>query len=121
MTTTAGPMILRLVFTLVCCFGLILPASAQVVRFETTAGDFDMVLNPTNNPVLQAHVDNMLQYVEENRYLGSWINRADTGFVLQMGGFFSHTKRPPPTIASTRQVQLFATVPGEPAAENPSV
>ena len=37
---------------------------AQVVRFQTTVGNFDMVLNPTNNPVLQGHVDNMLEYVE---------------------------------------------------------
>jgi cyclophilin family peptidyl-prolyl cis-trans isomerase len=91
------------------------------VRFETSVGDFDMVLNPTSNPVLQGHVDNMLQYVEGNNYLGSWINRADTGFVLQMGGFFSHTKRPPLTIDSTRSVQAFAPIAGEPAAENPGL
>ena len=91
-------------------------ASAQVVRFETSLGDFDMVLNPTNNPLLQGHVDNMLQYVEDNRYRSSWINRADEGFVLQMGGFYSHTKRPPITIASTRPVAPFAPVLGEPAA-----
>ena len=42
-------------------------------------GDFDMVLNPTNNPVLQGHVDNMLHYVESDNYRGSWINRADDG------------------------------------------
>ena len=34
-----------------------------------------------------------------------------------MGGFFSHTKRPPPTIDSTRPVSTFAAVPGEPAME----
>lgn len=93
------------------------PAAAQVVRFETTVGDFDMVLNPTNNPVLQPHVDNMLAYVEDNRYEASWINRAAEGFVLQLGGFYSHTKRPPITIASTRSVFPFNPVPGEPATE----
>jgi cyclophilin family peptidyl-prolyl cis-trans isomerase len=86
------------------------------VRFETSLGDFDMVLNPTNNPRLQAHVDNMLQYVEGGFYGSSWINRADEGFVLQMGGFFSDTKRPPMTLASTRPVPTFAPVPGEPAS-----
>ena len=91
-------------------------ASAQVVRFETSLGDFDMVLNPTNNPLLQAHVDNMLQYVEGDYYRSSWINRADEGFVLQMGGFYSDTKRPQLTIASTRPVPAFAPVPGEPAS-----
>jgi cyclophilin family peptidyl-prolyl cis-trans isomerase len=87
------------------------------VRFETTVGEFDMVLNPTNNPVLQSHVDNMLQYIEDNRYSSSWINRADENFVLQMGGFYSHTRRPPPTIDSTRSVVPFAPVAGEPAVE----
>jgi cyclophilin family peptidyl-prolyl cis-trans isomerase len=111
----------RFAFALVLCSGLALSASAQVVRFETTMGEFDMVLNPTNNPVLQGHVDNMLAYVEGNNYLGSWINRADTGFVLQMGGFFSHTKRPPITIDSTRSVQTFAPIQGEPASENPGL
>jgi cyclophilin family peptidyl-prolyl cis-trans isomerase len=110
-------MILRAVFSLLLCFAaLISSASAQVVRFETSLGDFDMVLNPTNNPRLQAHVDNMLQYVEDHRYRSSWINRADEGFVLQMGGFYSHTKRPPLTIDSTRAVVPFAPVPGEPAS-----
>jgi peptidyl-prolyl cis-trans isomerase A (cyclophilin A) len=99
---------------ILCVVALTSSASGQVVRFETSLGDFDMVLNPTNNPRLQAHVDNMLQYVEDNRYRSSWINRADEGFVLQMGGFYSHTKRPPLTIDSTRQVVPFAPVPGEP-------
>jgi cyclophilin family peptidyl-prolyl cis-trans isomerase len=95
---------------------------AQVVRFETSVGDFDMVLNPTNNPVLQGHVDNMLQYIENNAYGSSWINRADVNngqdFVLQMGGFYSHTKRPPRTIVSTRSVDSEDPVFGFPAAEN---
>ncbi len=61
-------------------------------------GDFDLVLNPTNNPVLDEYAQNMVNYVQNNSYLGSWINRASkntdgTPFVLQMGGFFSHTKR----------------------------
>jgi cyclophilin family peptidyl-prolyl cis-trans isomerase len=90
------------------------PASAQVVRFETTMGDFDMVLNPTNNARLQGHVDNLLAYVNGKRYDGSWINRADTGFVLQMGGFYSHTKRLPITVESTRSVQAFAPIQGAP-------
>ncbi|HEX5471155.1 MAG TPA: peptidylprolyl isomerase [Lacipirellulaceae bacterium] len=87
----------------------------QTVRFETTMGNFDMVLNPTSNSALQGYVDNFLHYVNTDRYLGSWINRADTGFVLQMGGFFSHTKRPPLTIDSTRPVAPYFPVAGVPA------
>jgi len=96
-------------------------AAGQVVRFETTMGDFDMVLNPTNNPKLQAHVDNMLDYVNREAYKGSWINRAQSDFVLQMGGFYSMTKRPGLTIDSVRHIRSFFPVPGEPAVENPGL
>lgn len=64
--------------------------SAQTVRFDTNVGTFDMELNPTGNPNLQGHVDNLLAYVEAGRYDTTVINRAATGFVLQilqMGGF----------------------------------
>lgn len=107
----------RFAITLAFCLCMASAAAGQVVRFETTMGNFDMVLNPTHNTQLQGYVDNMLNYVDNNRYLGSWINRADTGFVLQMGGFFSHTKRPPLTIESTRPVATFAPVAGVPAAK----
>jgi cyclophilin family peptidyl-prolyl cis-trans isomerase len=90
------------------------PLAAQVVRFETTLGDFDMVLNPTNNPVLDFHTENLLQYVEDERYKGAWINRASTGFVLQMGGFYSHSVRPPLTVESVRSVVAFDPVIGAP-------
>jgi cyclophilin family peptidyl-prolyl cis-trans isomerase len=93
-------------------------AFSQVVRFQTTVGDFDMVLNPTNNPVLQEHVDNMLAYVENGNYKGSWINRAPDGFVLQMGGFFSNTKRPPLNFDSVRSVFSFGPIEGAPAVDN---
>jgi cyclophilin family peptidyl-prolyl cis-trans isomerase len=103
---------------IVLCLLSVSPAAAQdVVRFETSLGEFDMVLNPTSNPLLFAHADNMLRYIEDNRYQSSWINRADENFVLQMGGFYSHTKRPPLTIDSTRGVVPFAPVQGEPASE----
>ena len=115
-------MVLRFAFALGTCLLTALPATAQqVVRFDTSIGSFDMVLNPTNNPLLDGHADNLLSYVEGNRYNGSWINRANENFVLQMGGFFSHTKRPPPTIASTRPVATFGTVDGEPAETIPGL
>lgn len=109
-------MLARVTFATLILFSLVASASAQVVRFETTVGSFDMVLNPTNNARLQGHVDNMLQYVNNNSYNSSWINRADTGFVLQMGGFFTHTKRPPLNVDFTRPVDSFTPVLGEPAA-----
>ncbi|MCI0331629.1 MAG: peptidylprolyl isomerase [Planctomycetes bacterium] len=108
-------MLARVCFATLILFSAAASVTAQVVRFETSLGSFDMVLNPTNNARLRGHVDNMLDYIENNNYNGSWINRADTGFVLQMGGFFAHTKRPPMTIASTRPVDAFAPIQGEPA------
>src|SRR6185295_8173817 len=67
--------------------------------------------------VLQGQVDNMLQYVNENRYEASWINRAPTGFVLQMGGFYSNTVRPSPTIDSVRSVFTFPPTQGHPGIQ----
>ncbi len=115
-------MIYRIGLLVVLIVSLAVPAEAQrVVRFETTEGNFDMVLNPTNNSVLDDYAQNLLNYVENNAYLGSWINRAaknsdGSAFVLQMGGFFSHTRRPSPTVNSVGIVnQSFADVPGHPA------
>lgn len=108
-------MLLRVCFATLFLFSAAASVSAQVVRFETSVGSFDMVLNPTNNSRLQGHVDNMLDYVKDNRYNSSWINRADTGFVLQMGGFFSHTQRPAMTIESIHSVDTFDPIQGEPA------
>jgi cyclophilin family peptidyl-prolyl cis-trans isomerase len=107
----------RLFIALAIYLGIASSANSQVVRFETSMGDFDMVLNPTNRPVLQAHVDNLLNYVERDAYRGSWINRADEGFVLQMGGFYTHTFLPPDTIDGTRPIGPLTPVPGEPAVE----
>src|SRR3954468_10270622 len=107
----------RLGIAVAICMCLAGGATAQVVRFETTMGDFDMVLNPTHNSKLQAHVDNMLDYVQRETYKGSWINRAgklENGddFVLQMGAFYSMTKRSPITSESVRSIQSFAPVAG---------
>lgn len=62
-------------------------ASAQTVRFHTTVGSFDVLLNPTGAPQLQPYVDSFLQYVDAGAYEGVVINRADQGFVVQLGGF----------------------------------
>lgn len=92
-------------------------ALSQTVRFETNAGNFDVVLNPTNNPLLQGNVDNFLQYVTSGRYDNTVINRADNDFVVQMGVFKSPGLQPPATISAYLPIQKFAPVQGEPAAE----
>ncbi len=63
------------------------PATAQTIRFQTSVGAFDMLLNPTNDPNLQPLVDNMLANVAAGVYHRSVVNRAPDGFVLQLGGF----------------------------------
>jgi len=105
---------MRIVFGVALTFLLSLAAAseAQIVRFETTMGNIDMELNPNKDARLQSYVDNILNYVNDNRYLGSWINRAPADFVLQMGGLFSNTKRPPLTVNDTRGVVAFAPVRG---------
>jgi cyclophilin family peptidyl-prolyl cis-trans isomerase len=110
----------RLGIAVAVCLCVASGVSAQsVVRFETTMGNFDMVLNPTNNSILQNHVDNMLEYVKRETYNGTWINRAASGFVLQMGGFYSQTLLPQFSIDQVRNIRSFAPIQGHPAADNP--
>jgi cyclophilin family peptidyl-prolyl cis-trans isomerase len=108
--------IVRLLFGL----GLVLVFTssgwAQTVRFKTTAGDFDVVLNPTNKPSLQGHVDNFLNYVMTGRYDNTVINRADENFVLQMGGFKTSSPQVPTTVDGFTPIATFAPITGVPAA-----
>jgi cyclophilin family peptidyl-prolyl cis-trans isomerase len=91
-------------------------ANAQIVRFETSLGNIDLVLNPTKDSRLQEHTDNLLQYVTSGRYDGSVINRADEGFVLQMGGFKTAGPAVPATVAGFTTIEKFAgVVEGVPA------
>ncbi len=68
-------------------------AAAQIMRFDTSVGSFDMELNPTNDANLQPLVDNIVAYIGLGRYHYTAINRAADGFVLQMGSFLGF----PPT------------------------
>lgn len=62
-------------------------ATAQTVRFDTSVGSFDVLLNPTDNDDLQPLVDNFIANVGAGVYHSNVVNRADTGFVLQIGSF----------------------------------
>lgn len=68
-------------------------APAQTVRFQTTVGAFDMLLNPTNNANLQPLVDNMLANVAAGLYRRSVVNRAVEDFVLQIGSFTTESRQ----------------------------
>jgi cyclophilin family peptidyl-prolyl cis-trans isomerase len=69
-------------------------AAAQIMRFETSIGSFDMELNPTNDPNLRGLVDNMVGYIGLGRYSYTAINRAAEDFVLQMGSFLGFPPTP---------------------------
>jgi cyclophilin family peptidyl-prolyl cis-trans isomerase len=110
----------RLGFFLALAMVPSLVARAQVVRFQTSAGDFDLVLNPTSNPALQGHVDNMLHYVLSGRYDDTVINRADTNygfpFVLQMGSFETASATIPATVNGFQPIETFDPIQGVPAS-----
>ena len=61
--------------------------TAQTIRFQTSVGSFDMLLNPTNNANLRPLVDNMVANVAAGIYHNSVVNRAVDDFVLQIGSF----------------------------------
>ncbi len=97
-------------------------ACAQVVRFQTSVGDFDLVLNPTSNPALQGDVDNMLHYVLSGRYDDTVINRAakyfdgSTPFVLQMGSFETTGPTIPAKVNGFQPIKTFDPVHSVPAS-----
>lgn len=101
--------------------GLSCAAYAQTVRFETNAGNFDMELNPTHEPLLQGSVNNLLQYVMSGRYDNTVINRAVPYFVLQMGQFQAPGTKPSATASGFVQIAEFPPVSGQPAANFPTL
>ena len=54
------------------------------VKFQTTAGDFIIELNPEKAPIT---VKNFLTYVEEGFYTSTIFHRIIPGFMAQCGGF----------------------------------
>ena len=74
---------------LVGCAALLLPfaalsQSAPKVKFQTSAGDFVVELNPAKAP---KSAENFLQYVAEKHYNGTIFHRVMDGFMIQGGGF----------------------------------
>src|SRR4051812_6945953 len=61
------------------------PASATVVRYETSLGNFDVRLYDTAMP---RTVANFLHYVQTSEYNGSVVHRNSANFVIQGGGFY---------------------------------
>ncbi|MEO1498264.1 MAG: peptidylprolyl isomerase [Planctomycetota bacterium] len=64
-------------------------SQAQTLRFNTSVGSFDMVLNPTDNANLQPLVNNMVANVTAGVYHRGVVHRAVDDFVVQLGSFLT--------------------------------
>lgn len=75
--------------------GLAAPALAEtnLVRIETSAGDFVARLDPERAPLT---VRNFLQYVNDGFYSGTVFHRVVNGFVIQGGGYTPDLALKPP-------------------------
>ncbi|WP_428306788.1 peptidylprolyl isomerase [Lacipirellula sp.] len=81
-------------------------AEATVIRFTTSLGSYNVRLFPTLMPVT---VDNMLDYVNADRYNGTFVHRSVPGFVIQGGGFAYNA-----TTNSAPPIQLYPAINDEP-------
>lgn len=85
-------------------------SQAQVMRFQTSVGSFDMELNPTDDPNLQPLVDNMVAYIGLGRYHYTAINRAAEDFVLQMGSFLGFPPSPNEFLGLLQEIRRLDSV-----------
>jgi cyclophilin family peptidyl-prolyl cis-trans isomerase len=85
-------------------------AGATVVRFTTSLGNIDVRLYDTATPL---NVANLLNYINSNRYDGTFIHRSIPGFVIQGGGYFYDA---PSNTAP--HIQQFDQVMNEPGISN---
>lgn len=81
-------------------------ASATVVRFTTVLGNYDVRLFPALMPVT---VNNMLSYVNADRYNGTFVHRSVPGFVIQGGGFAYN-----PATNTAPSIPLYPDIDDEP-------
>lgn len=77
-------------------------AKALVVSIDTSLGILEITLHPESAP---NHVENFLNYVNDDDYNNSFFHRSVPGFIIQTGGF----------IYSDEQ---FTSVPADPAVDN---
>jgi len=86
-------------------------ASATVIRFATVLGNYDVRLWPA---VMPNTVNNILSYVNANRYDGTFVHRSIPTFVVQGGGFTYNqaTNTAPP-------ISTFPPILDEPGNEVP--
>ena len=84
-------------------------ASATIVRFETSLGDFQVNLYDEATP---ESVANFLTYLNTGTFGNTVIHRSVSGFIIQGGGFLYNNSWPPVS------VQTNATINNEPTYSN---
>lgn len=84
-------------------------ASATIVEFTTSQGNFQVNLYDQSTPIT---VENFLNYVNSDRYDGTVIHRVATDFVVQGGGFEFNNALP------LEQITLDKSIKNEPKWSN---
>ena len=79
-----------------------LNAKALVVSIHTSLGVLEITLHPESAP---NHVENFLNYVNDDDYSNSFFHRSVPGFIIQAGGF-------------SYSDDQFTLVPTDPAVDN---
>jgi MYXO-CTERM domain-containing protein len=95
-------------------------AQATVIRFQTTSGNYDVRLYDAKTPL---HVANILQYINSNRYDGTFVHRSaksgGSNFVIQGGGYQIDTSLlDQPIESGWHKIPNFGTVTNEPGISN---
>jgi peptidyl-prolyl cis-trans isomerase A (cyclophilin A) len=113
------PLLMSLVGILV--LQLATAACATVVRFQTTVGNIDVRLYDSAAPL---HVANLLNYINSNRYDGTFIHRSaklqnGQNFVIQGGGYkILSSLLAQPIESGWTRIQNFGMVTNEPKISN---
>lgn len=95
--------------SLICAGLFSQTAQATIVKLETNVGDLYINLYDETTPITVA---NFLAYVNDGRYDNTFIHRAESGFVIQGGGFIYSAGRDLDT------VETYPAVTNEPKLSN---
>ena len=85
-------MFMKKLLTVLCLFSAAGIAAARasetVVRFHTTLGDIDVLLDPTDAPMTVANFLTYVNGASGANYTNSFFHRSVPGFVIQGGGYY---------------------------------
>jgi len=84
-------------------------ASATIVEFQTSEGNFQVNLYDESTPIT---VENFLSYVNDGAYTNNIIHRVEKNFVVQAGGFIFEGTTP------LTPIQTKASIQNEPKFSN---